>query len=510
MGKFPTLEELSNFKDIRLPSFPAVGLKILDLIKKDEFTVKELAKTISSDQALAARTLKLANSVLYSPLSRVDSIEKAVSVLGTNTLKNIALSFAILDKLKEYEGGGFDYDSFWKHSVTAAVAAETLATRLPSKMDDAFVTSILMDIGTLIIYLCRPEEYGRILSETAETGEDLVSAEDSVFGFNHTTVSKEILQSWGIPENLYLPVSHHHSNGAPPKKYTDEVRLIALSDLVSSLCLEGKGIDHRVFDTIREMLVGSYSFTDDEVYRYLDEVAKKSVEVLESFQIPSDGIRPYSDILHGASVELSKLNTSYEKLVMELQEANERREKLSDQLKEANKALKEMAFKDSLTGLYNHRFLHEMLDKEMKRSERDGKSFALMIFDVDKFKEINDAHGHNQGDAVLMGVSRIIRKTIRGGDVGARFGGDEFAVLLPNIKIEGAEALAERIRYKVEALNTSFKAKMNTIVGFTISIGVGVYTASTGKKSKNDIIIEIDKALYKSKADGRNKVTVAA
>ncbi len=510
MGKFPALEELSNFKDIRLPSFPAVGLKILELIKKDEFTVKELAKTISADQALAARTLKLANSALYSPLSRVDTIERAVSVLGTNTLKNIALSFAILDKLKEYEGGDFDYDSFWKHSVTAAVAAETLAIRLPSKMDDAFVTSMLMDIGTLIIYLCRPGEYGRVLSGMKETGKDQVSVEDSVFGFNHMTVSKEILQSWSIPENLYIPIAHHHNSGATPKKYTDEVRLLALSDLVSSLCLEGDGADQSVFDTIREMLVGSYSFTDDEVCHYLDDVAKKSIEVLESFHIPSDGIRPYSDILHGASVELSKLNTGYAKLVMDLKDANERGERLSDQLKEANKALKEMAFKDSLTGLYNHRFLHEMLDKEMKRSERDGRSFALMIFDVDNFKQINDTHGHNQGDAVLMGVSRIISKTIRGGDVGARFGGDEFAVILPNINIGGAEALAERIRYKVEALNTSFKAKMNTNVGFTVSIGVGVYNVSKGKKSKNDIIIAIDQALYKSKAAGRNKVTVAA
>ena len=113
---------------IRLPSPPAISVRILEVVKKDDFSFGELAAIIQADPALAARILKVANSSFYSLPSKVSSIEKALSILGVNALKNIALSFVTSRDLKAQADGGFDFNFFWRRSIAAAVSAELIAS----------------------------------------------------------------------------------------------------------------------------------------------------------------------------------------------------------------------------------------------------------------------------------------------------------------------------------------------------------------------------------------------
>lgn len=506
MDKFPALDKLLHGRSLKLPSLPAVGLKILDVVKSEDFSIKELARTISADQALAAKTLQVSNSALYSPLTRVDSIERAVATLGVNTLKNIALSFVILGKLKEFEKGDFDYNFFWKRAVTSAVAAETLAPHVKGKVADAFVTSMLMDLGIIIMYLTKPDEYERVLAQKNATGLDSVKMEHTIFGFDHAEVSKEMLAKWGIPESIYVPIAFHHNDRECPKAYREHVLLIQVSDLVSSIYHGGKGVDPALINNLRGLLSRKFSFSKSDINKFLDDVAEKTIAVLATFNIPAGSMRPYSDILQEANEELAKLNADYGELVIKLQEANEHSKKLTLKLRDANKRLKTMAFKDSLTGLYNHRFFHEMIDKEISRIERHSLCFSLILFDVDNFKQINDTLGHNMGDEVLKGVSRILQKSIRESDFGARMGGDEYAALLPETDLKDAAKLAERLRHSVNVFSRNFSSKEG--LGFSISVGVGEYRPADGKKKKEEILEEVDKAIYRSKEKGKNTVTI--
>ncbi len=169
-------------------------------------------------------------------------------------------------------------------------------------------------------------------------------------------------------------------------------------------------------------------------------------------------------------------------------------------------ALLEMSQTDAMTGLYNRRHFDEVLDKELNRAARHHEVFSLMLLDIDYFKRINDTYGHLQGDAVLQTLSRLIRSTVRDADIAARHGGEEFAVLLPHTDKRGALDLAERLRAGAQALAIDADGHA---IRFTVSLGVTTYDPAHGKRSRGEVVAAMDRALYASKGNGRNRVSYA-
>jgi diguanylate cyclase (GGDEF)-like protein/PAS domain S-box-containing protein len=164
--------------------------------------------------------------------------------------------------------------------------------------------------------------------------------------------------------------------------------------------------------------------------------------------------------------------------------------------------LKGQARLDYLTGVDNRRSLNEKLNHEFNRSQRYKRSFSLLMIDVDNFKEINDTYGHNIGDDILVHLARQIKQIARDSDTTARYGGDEFIVILPEVGREQALMMAERIRDEFGASSSEF-FKQN---GQKPTISVGVSTLDKNFSSSADLMKAADVALYQAKAAGRNNV----
>ncbi len=162
------------------------------------------------------------------------------------------------------------------------------------------------------------------------------------------------------------------------------------------------------------------------------------------------------------------------------------------------KELKRISVTDHLTQVYNRVKLTERLKDEMLRSDRYQIPLSLIMFDIDHFKTVNDTYGHDAGDYVLVTIVQLVKETIRETDVPARWGGEEFVLLLPSTTEEDAFCLAERIRKKVET------ASFETVGGVTSSFGVTEYAPS---ETEDELMKRLDKALYKAKHSGRNQVT---
>lgn len=175
---------------------------------------------------------------------------------------------------------------------------------------------------------------------------------------------------------------------------------------------------------------------------------------------------------------------------------------LQDSLKKSNLALMELSNTDPLTRLSNRRFLMKTLEKELQRCERSQKALALIMVDVDHFKKINDTYGHQQGDVVLQTLADLMKAHLRDYDLAARFGGEEFALVLPETAIEEAVQAAERLREAVSKLR--FPGEYQEI-HLTISLGVATFPHNK-VKTVDDLIRESDRALYNAKEKGRNRV----
>lgn len=178
---------------------------------------------------------------------------------------------------------------------------------------------------------------------------------------------------------------------------------------------------------------------------------------------------------------------------------------LHDSLKRANDRLKELVDIDDLTGLFNMRSLYKRLDFELDRARRYNRSVCVIMMDLDHFKRVNDQHDHLFGSYVLAQVGKQIRDNIRKVDFAARYGGDEFLVVLTEIAMDGAVTFANRLRQRIEASvfeNEFFSMKL------TASLGLAITNPNQNEVDARSLVRYADRALYTAKENGRNRVEV--
>lgn len=177
-------------------------------------------------------------------------------------------------------------------------------------------------------------------------------------------------------------------------------------------------------------------------------------------------------------------------------------------LQEANQKLVELSAHDGLTGLYNRRYFDKMIEMEWKRSIRSGQPLSLIMADIDFFKNYNDTYGHLKGDDCIRAVAKAIRASVkRPCDIAARYGGEEFAIILPNTNSDGAKKIAQIAKNCIR--NNAIPHKGSKIDNI-VTMSLGISTAIPNSSSKpDDIIAQADDALYKSKTDGRDRITVS-
>ena len=205
-------------------------------------------------------------------------------------------------------------------------------------------------------------------------------------------------------------------------------------------------------------------------------------------------IEVQSHRLQRVNQQLTERNAALEQAKSSLEEANARREELLEEMKE-------LARTDELTGLANRRELMRRLDEEVDRARRYGNSLSLAILDLDRFKDVNDRHGHQVGDRVLRRVGKLLEEQTRSPDVAGRYGGEEFGLVLPESAAEEAVALSERILERIRDL--TFEVDGRT---FGITASVGVAELRDGEEPTDRLIRTADEALYRAKEEGRDRV----
>ncbi|MDR3629456.1 MAG: GGDEF domain-containing protein [Desulfocapsaceae bacterium] len=498
------MSSIQNFIDekIKLPSPPAIALKILDAVRRDDESLDELAEIIKTDPALTARILKLANSSLYRLPGSVDTLAQATILIGTQALKNIALSFVIIEGFQGAPQGSFNFDLFWRRAVCAAVAAEVLAENTGLKDRDIFVSSLLQDIGVLTLFLADMTSFTEVVDGKRISGKSTCEAEKEKFGFDHAEVGCHLLTTWKLPPAICQSILWHHA-GEPAEPYRKTALILGLADKISSM-YHGTQCNRKSIE-VHQSLNALYGIEHERIDDIIDKIGVKSLEIMEYFSIPPGNMKPFSVIMQEANEELGRLNYSYEQIVLELTQAKQNAERLAIELKRSNDKLRELALRDGLTSLYNHRYFYEVLETQIQNSKRYGHPLSLMILDIDHFKKVNDTYGHPVGDLVLRETSKTLVKLVRRSDIVARYGGEEFAIILPETGLASARVLAQRLRRGVEQQTVQYDDKL---ISVTISIGLVSSDMNDAEIMRESFIFKSDHALYKAKSNGRNRVEV--
>ncbi|USX19059.1 HDOD domain-containing protein [Oxalobacteraceae bacterium OTU3REALA1] len=193
-----------------LPSLPAVVAELLATMEQEDIDTHVLATKIALDQALTAKTLRLANSSFYGLQSKVTTIQQAISVLGFHSIRTLVTACSVTASFSPNKDVEFDFQAFWRHAIGSAVCARVLAPRCGINPDTAFTAGLLHDLGTLVLCTRFPADYRRVAAYRREHDCVTSAAQLAVFGIDHAAVGSALTAHWKFPQQIQAAVAGHH------------------------------------------------------------------------------------------------------------------------------------------------------------------------------------------------------------------------------------------------------------------------------------------------------------
>jgi two-component system, cell cycle response regulator len=618
-----------------LPSPTGVGLSILQLTRGDDYAMGEITQVISGDPALTGRIIKLANSAAHTGADPARNVGEAAMRLGVRAVRNLALSFTLVNGNRSGACRGFDYDTYWSHSLATAVSAQCLAARVKLVVPaEAFTCGLLSGIGRLALASIHPDRYAAVLSRARSDGHELIACEREAFDLDHRELAAALLEDWQLPAHFSFAVSSFETNDglrdSPDEACThmtlilqvaarlvrDQIfseeskRRIEVMPLVQSLgltnddlqelCVElrskwtewghilqiptdtaardlesaaqrlatdtspvvadplvqnvprRKGLRILVVDDdpVSLRLITHHLTRDghevftapngkDALVRVLQDNPQMvvtdwmmpemdGIELCKALRRTTEGRGIYTLLLTGREDEdrvveafdsgaddyvnkpfnpkilLARVRAGQRMIELREQVEADRRERARQvsQMAVLNRRLEAAAMTDILTRLPNRRYAMARLEQEVANARRIKSPLCVIMLDIDHFKAVNDAYGHDIGDYVLKETAEALRRAIRKNDVPCRLGGEEFLVICPNSDLQGAALVSERVRAAVSELDFGANFKQ------TVTASLGVAAFDTVTSTVDTLIKEADKRVYVAKARGRNQVAV--
>ena len=199
-----------------LPSLPAVVLELLTSLAQEDVSLDTLARKISLDQALAAKTLRMANSSFYGMQRQVSTVGEAIAVLGIQTVRNLATTAALIGSLPSGASNAFDFIQFWRHAIGTALCARSLAVQLGLNAEQAYIAGLLHDIGRLVLATQFADHFADHLAAMTQVDTaDVTATERAVLGLDHAMVGEALARHWKFPDLIQQAIAQHHAPDAP-------------------------------------------------------------------------------------------------------------------------------------------------------------------------------------------------------------------------------------------------------------------------------------------------------
>ncbi|MFN2189426.1 MAG: HDOD domain-containing protein, partial [Candidatus Promineifilaceae bacterium] len=269
----------------RLVSLPEVSIKINLLLMQGDYSSSSLADIIAHDSDISARLLRLVNSSFYGLPSKIDTIQRAVTVAGAHEVRNLVMATTAMRTFSGIPGELIQMEDFWRHAVMTGVLAQTISERCHTLHSDRlFVAGMLHDLGRLVIYLALPDKAKEILFITGGDEWILAETEQEILGFSHTDVGAELFKAWGLPESFQSISRYHHQ----PQQATDHQHDIAIVHIALAIA-RGQMVGFSIDEMLWAIEPSAWDITGlnaDSLSPFLPDMLQKSEDAVAMFTSP--------------------------------------------------------------------------------------------------------------------------------------------------------------------------------------------------------------------------------
>ena len=311
-----------------IPVLPELADQVIRMALDDEVSIVKISSLIERDHALTARILHLANSSAYGLSRTVYTVRDAITVVGFDAVRTLALGVSVLGLFPVKRGSGLDYKAFWRHSVACGLFSEALMTAMkgpsPSK---AFCAGMLHDIGKVVLDLTRPEEYAAVLKQAEESPRSLVDIEQEVLGTTHCEVAREVISHWKLPRLYEEGIWCHH---APVKVIDDEQyqisRVIHIANILTHMTCIGASGNHSP-QKITGVLLKRFGIEPETLDALVEKVPRQIDAICEEIGIgkPTEGL---FGMLNKAGMKLADISLKLQQNAGEVEKARRHSETL--------------------------------------------------------------------------------------------------------------------------------------------------------------------------------------
>jgi len=476
------------------PSPPAIALQIVALAGDPEIDVGRVAVTISKDPGLTAKVMRVANSPLYSKRRRSENLRQALVALGLNAATTLALSFSFVTTYKSGTGAGINYARYWRRAILGASAARTFGALMGARSpEDIFLAALLQDIAILGVDRVQPDFYRALPAEA--THADILAHELSLLGTDHAALGGWLLRQWKLPEALCATIEASHAPDTAGDSIAVAARCVALGSECVDMLLAAPSAT-RDLEPLAAHAHAWLGIDPDALAQAMSTLVAEIPEIERLFDTAILETEVANAILDQAREILTIRNLHAIDQVTSLREA-------AEHLEARTTALEDKQRRDPLTGVFNRGFLDETLNREFGNAVAGRWPLSIVFADLDRFKQVNDTHGHPTGDSVLIETARLFMSALREGDYVARYGGEEFVIVLPGVGTDEAVAVCDRILMK---LRDARHQVAGGSIRVTASLGLATMDASVGFKRASDLIEAADRCVYAAKRAGRDRL----
>lgn len=485
----------------RLPSLPAIAVRIVELVQDADVSVSDLADTIGNDQALAAKVLRTVNSSFYGLRNPCSTINQAIVMLGLSAVKTLALGFSLVGSAAKSIPEGFDYVSYWRRGLYTGIAARFIAKAAGAgREEECFLGGLLQDVGMIALHQALGSPYGKVLAQTEGDHRKLVGLEIAQLETQHPDIGSLLARRWKLPEELVMPIKYHERPTAAPAEHLGIARAVGLGNIASDVltAAEPAGPLTRFYARAEQW----FGLTAEASDKILKQIAQAARETAQLFQL---------DIGAGPDAGAILAQAHQRLLSMTITEEPEPPEPA----REGEPAQPTHPTTDPLTGLPSRYRFDQAMIANFEQSCAGGGPLSLALFDIDGLATINTVHSRQTGDATIAAVGTRLRGAF--GPAGATvyaYGPGRFGALLPRTDRAAATRAAEQARRRIHASPLALPPGEAAVTSLNVSVSVGLTCMDAAKGSRfadsAEMLRLTEQALMAAKGAGRNTLRVYA